>query len=426
MSSRFLHVHRPDNPLGFAQRLDDGNQFVIGDPHQFVARKLPLLSGRGMATAFLAADLDHGQRLSYDKAMKLIVQIKLLPDADQAKAMLAYMKAFNAAATHAARIGFDAKVYSQPSIHGRCYYNLREIFGVSSQTAVRAIGKAVECFAHDKTVCPVFKPLGAVTYDLHTFGFKGVDRVSLLTMSGRIIVPYVVGDYFSGRLHYLKGQADLVYRDGMFFLYCTADVPEPPIGMVEEFLGVDLGIANIATDSTGERFTGEDIDSHRKRHNKARQTFQRRGTKSAKRRLKKLSGKQSRYQHHVNHCIAKRLVAKAKTLGIGISVEELTGIRDRVTVRRKQRSRLSNWSFGHLRQCLAYKARLAGVPMVAVDPRNTSRTCFACGHCSKDNRKSQDCFSCLSCGHEAHADINAARNIGRLGRLVNPPQKWTA
>lgn len=358
--------------------------------------------------------------------MRLIVQIKLLPDTEQAKMLLVYMKAFNSAATHAAGVGFDAKVFSQPSIHERCYYDLRSKFSVSSQTAVRAIGKAVECFASDKTVCPTFKPLGSVTYDQRTFSFKGVDRVSLLTMAGRIIVPYVVGDYFSGRLHYLKGQADLVYRDGLFFLYCTADVPEPPIGKVEEFLGIDLGIANVATDSTGERFTGEDVERHRKRHNKARQTFQRRGTKSARRRLKRLSGKQSRYQHHVNHCIAKRLVAKAKTLGIGIAVEDLNGIRDRITVRRKQRSRLSNWGFAHLRQCLTYKAKLAGVPMVAVDPRNTSRTCFACGHCSKDNRKSQDSFSCLACGHEAHADINAARNIGRLGASVNRPQKWTA
>jgi IS605 OrfB family transposase len=360
--------------------------------------------------------------------MKLVVQIKLLPDSEQAKAILAYVKAFNAAATFAARVGFDAKVFSQPSIHHRCYGEPRCRFGVSSQTAVRAIGKAVECFARDRTVCPKFKPTGAVTYDQRTFTFKGVDRVSLLTMAGRILVPYVVGEYFAGRLDALKGQADLVHCGGLFFLYCAADVPEPPTETVSEFLGVDLGIANIATDSTGECFTGADVERRRKRHVTGRRSFQRRGTKSAKRRLKRLAGKQGRYQKAVNHVVSKRLVAKASALGLGIAVEDLKGIRSRCEpkVRRTQRGRLSNWGFAHLRHCIAYKAKLAGVPVVAVDPRNTSRTCFACGHCSKDNPKSQDCFSCVSCGHTAHADHNAARNIGWLGRQVNPPQKQPA
>lgn len=355
--------------------------------------------------------------------MKLSIQIKLKPDAEQAEALLAYMRAFNAAATEAARVGFETRMFSQPSIHGRCYRELRDMFGISSQTAVRAIGKAVKCFARDKTKCPAFRSLGAIAYDQRTFGFQGIDRVSLLTMGGRIVVPYVVGDYFAERLHALKGQADLVYRNGQFYLLCTADVEEPPVAHVQDFLGVDMGIANIATDSTGERHTGAEVDRHRKRHNKARQTFQRRGTKSTKRRLKKLAGKQSRYQKQENHRISKVIVAKAKALGLGIAIEDLKGLRSRCekTVRRKQRSRLSNWSFYHLRQCLTYKSRLAGVSLVTVNPRNTSRTCFACGHCDKGNRKTQDRFSCLKCGHEDHADHNAAKNVSRLGQLVNLP-----
>ena len=359
--------------------------------------------------------------------MKLVVQIKLLPDAEQSATLLTYMRAFNSAATRAAKVGFEAGVYSQPSIHGRCYRELRDTFGVSSQTAVRAIGKAVECFARDKTKCPVFAPLGAVTYDQRTFSFKGIDRVSLLTMGGRILVPYIVGEYFSGILHAMKGQADLVYRDGKFFLLCTADVPEPPVAAVNEFLGVDLGIANIATDSTGERHTGAEVEKNRKRHMTARTTFQRRGTKSAKRRLKKLSGRQARYQKHTNHVLSKKIVAKASTLGLGIALEDLRGIRSRCEqkVRRTQRSRLSNWSFSQLRAYLTYKAKLAGVQTVTVDPRNTSRTCAVCGHCDKANRKSQDRFSCTSCGHEAHADHNAAKNIAARGEVTHPNKSAT-
>ena len=354
--------------------------------------------------------------------MKLVVQIKLLPDADQAVALLSYMQAFNEAASEAACVGFEAGVFSQPSIHKLCYYGLRKTFKVSSQTAVLAIGKAAECFSRDKTKCPKFRPNGAVTYDQRTFSFKGVDRVSLLTMGGRILVPYVVGDYFSGLVHKMKGQSDLVYRDGKFFLLCTADVPEPPVVTVSAFLGVDLGIVNIASDSEGERHTGVDVERHRKRHQRARSSFQRRGTKSAKRRLKKISGRQSRYQKQVNHTISKKIVAKAKALGLGIAIEDLRGIRTRCEKRfkRKQRSRMSNWSFSHLRHCLTYKARLAGVPLIVVDARHTSQTCLSCGHVDKGNRKSQDQFSCTSCGHADHADHNAACNIAARGASKLP------
>jgi IS605 OrfB family transposase len=345
--------------------------------------------------------------------MKLVVQIRLLPDAGQSEALLAYMRAFNAAATHAARVGFDAGVSCQPAIHGRCYRELRDTFGVSSQTAVRAIGKAVECFARDKTVCPVFAPLGAVTYDQRTFSFKGIDRVSLLTMGGRIIVPYILGEYQRGRLHALKGQADLVYRDGMFFLHCTADIPEPPPIAVTEFLGVDLGIVQIAVDSTGESFSGQAIDQNRKRRATARKQYQRKGTKAAKRRLKKMSGRQSRFQKWVNHGISKRLVEKAKTLGVGISLEDLKGIRTRVepTVGTRFRRRFGNWSFSGLRLCIEYKARLAGVPVVIVDPRNSSRTCSKCGHCEKSNRKSQSVFKCKQCGFSRPAITSASTGL---------------
>ena len=101
-------------------------------------------------------------------------------------------------------------------------------------------------------------------------------------------------------------------------------------------------------------------------------------------------------------------------------LEDLTHIRRRMTVRRKQRARQHNWSFGQLRSFIAYKAKLAGVPVVFVDPRNTSRTCNRCGFVSKRNRTSQAEFSCIRCGHQAHADLNAARNLAVRGFVSAP------
>jgi putative transposase len=349
--------------------------------------------------------------------MKLTIQLQLLPSVEQAALLLSTMERFNEAASFAAQIGFGAGVFSQPSIHKLAYRLIRERYGLSAQLAVRSIGKAVECFANDKTVCHVFKPHGAVTYDQRNLSFKGLDRVSLATLTGREIISLVYGEYQRERFDRIKGQCDLVYRDGKFFLLATVELTEAPPLQVKAFLGVDLGIVQIATTSEGESFSGAATDRTRRRCATARKQYQRKGTKNAKRRLKKLSGRQARFQRHVNHVIAKKIVGRAKALGSGIALENLKGIRVRVetTVGKSFRRRFGNWSFSQLRHFVEYKARLAGVPVVFIDPRNTSRTCSQCGHCEKANRKSQSEFVCKHCGFSSNADWNAATNIGRLG-----------
>ena len=352
--------------------------------------------------------------------MKLTLQLKLVPTADQHTALLATMRAFNAAASYAAQVGFEAHVFSQQAIHVRCYLELRERFGLSSQMAVRAIGKAVETFRRDKKICPVFRSDGAMTYDERLLGWKGPAHVSLLTLQGRELVAMVYGEYQAGFLQRLKGQVDLVYRDCTFYLYATIDIPEDTPIEPTRFLGVDLGIVNIATDSDGHAYTGDAIEAVRARASIARQTYQSTHTKSAKRRLKKMAGSQARFQRWANHGLAKRLVAYAKDTKAALVLEELTHIRSRMTVRQSQRSKQHNWSFRQLREFLTYKAQRAGVPLMFVDPRNTSRTCSRCGFVEKKNRRSQSNFSCLRCGYEANADTNAARNLATRGAVRHP------
>jgi putative transposase len=352
--------------------------------------------------------------------MKLTLQLKLVPTPDQHTALLDTMHAFNTAASSAAKVGFRDHVFSQQAIHIRCYRELRDRFGLSSQMAVRAIGKAVETFKRDKTVCPVFRPEGAMTYDERLLGWKGPAHVSLLTLHGREIVAMVYGEYQAGFLQRLKGQVDLVYRENTFYLYATIDVPEDTPIAPTRFLGVDLGIVNIATDSDGNSYAGDKIEVVRQRSATARRTYQSTHTKSAKRRLKKMAGKQARFQRWANHGLAKRLVAYAKDTKAALVLEELTHIRSRMTVRKSQRSKQHNWSFRQLRDFLVYKARQAGVPLLFVDPRNTSRTCNRCGYVDKNNRRSQADFSCLRCGDTTHADLNAARNLATRGDVTRP------
>jgi IS605 OrfB family transposase len=352
--------------------------------------------------------------------MKLTLQLKLVPTPEQHTALLETMRAFNAGASHAARMGFEAKRYSQQTIHRLCYRELRDRFGLSAQMAVRAIGKAVECFRRSRAVCPVFKETGAMTYDERLLGWKGPAHVSLLTLQGRVIVAMVYGEYQAGFLPRLKGQVDLVYRRGTFYLYATIELPENPPLQAKRFLGIDLGIVNLATDSDGKRYSGEAIERVRQRCMTHRQTYQARGTPSAKHRLKRMAGTQTRFQRHTNHTIANQIVAKAKDTKAVLVLEDLTGIRDRMTVRKRQRSKQHNWSFGHLRHCLTYKALRAGVPLILVDPRNSSRTCRRCGLVEKRNRRSQAEFSCIRCGYTTHADLNAARTLADRGAVSRP------
>ena len=107
--------------------------------------------------------------------MKLTLQLQLLPNRTQKDSLLETMERFNEAATFAAKVGFEAGVFSQPSIHKRSYAAIRTRFGLSAQMTVRAIGKAVDAFACDTTKCPIFKPRGAVIYDHRILAFKGVD-----------------------------------------------------------------------------------------------------------------------------------------------------------------------------------------------------------------------------------------------------------
>ena len=352
--------------------------------------------------------------------MKLTLQLKLVPTAEQHTALLDTMRAFNAAASYAAEVGFRDHVFSQQAIHVRCYRELRNRFGLSAQMAVRAIGKVVETFKRDKKVCPIFRADGAMTYDERILGWKGPAHVSLLTLQRREIVAMVYGEYQAGFLTRLKGQVDLVYRDGTFYLYATIDVPEETPIQPTRFLGVDLGIVNLATDSDGNSYTGDDVEVVRSRSATARKTYQSTHTKSAKRRLKQMAGAQARFQRATNHTLSKRLVAYAKDTKAALVLEELTHMRDRITVRKPQRSKQHNWSFRQLREFLIYKAQRAGIPLLFVDPRNSSRTCHRCGYVDKRNRKSQAEFSCIRCGHHVHADTNAARNLATRG-LVSAP-----
>ena len=348
--------------------------------------------------------------------------LKLAPSLEQGEALLATMRACNAASDRVAEVAFEHRTANKIRLQPLVYGELRERFGLSSQMAVRAISKACEAYKRDKSIRPTFRPLGAVAYDQRILSWKGRDAASILTLTGRILVPVVYqGRWLATTGATLRGAADLTYRDGKFYLAVVIDGPAPPAGPEpDEWLGVDLGIVNIATDSDGTSHSGKGLRALRRRNLQLRRRLQAKRTKSATRLLRHRKRKESRMARDVNHCISKSLVSKAQDTGRGIALEDLQGIRDRVTVRRAQRADLHSWSFHQLRTFIAYKATMAGVPVRPVDPRNTSRTCPECGLIDKRNRPTRDDFRCIGCGLAGPADTFAARNIAGRAAVMQP------
>ncbi len=358
--------------------------------------------------------------LCYNLDMHLTLMMKLLPTAEQSIALLETMERFNAACNAIAEVAFRERTANKIRLQKLVYHDIRERFGLSAQMTVRAISKVAEAYKRDRSKKPVFRPHGAIVYDQRLLSWKGLDRVSILTLQGRKVIPVVFGSYQAAQLKRIRGQADLIYRNGSFYLAVVVDVPEPPVDEPKDWLGVDLGIVNIAADSDGETYSGGHLNGLRKRHARLRSRLQRKGTKSAKRLLKKRRRKERRFATNVNHVISKRLVAKAKGTGRGIALENLKGIRDRLNGSKAQRRSQHSWAFAQLRSFVEYKARLVGVPVVLVDPRNTSRTCPACGCIDKRNRPTQARFSCVSCGFAGPADTIAAGVIARRAVVMRP------
>jgi IS605 OrfB family transposase len=355
--------------------------------------------------------------------MKLVANLKLIPDAAQARALRGTLERCNAACDWLAGIAWDSKTFGQYALHKLAYADVRTKFGLTAQAAVRCIAKVADAYKLDKKTQRHFRKHAAQPYDDRIIRFTKGNAVSIWTIDGRMVIPFVCGEHQRRLIADRKGEVDLMLVRGRFYLAVVCDIDELDLIKITKVLGVDFGIVNIAVDSDGTTYSGAAIEKVRSKLARRKAGLQKRGTKAAKRRLRKLSGQEARFRKHTNHVISKAIVSTAERTECGIGIEELTHIRKRVTARRSQRSRLHSWSFHQLRSFVAYKAQRAGVPIVAVDPRYTSQGCSCCGVIDKRNRPDQATFSCIACGHTQQADLNAARNISLRATavLVTPP-----
>lgn len=387
--------------------------------------------------------VDTGVRICYALLMSTSISTrticcKLALDSIDDAALRQTQAAFNQAATYCASVAWEQAITNKNKLHHIVYAVTRVNYGLGSQLACCARDKAAEAVRAVRAApeqqdrqtgqivpktCPTFRDDSSIRYDLRTYRLMRLDQVSLYAMTGRVIGQMALGDFQRRTLYdrsWKIGGAELIRCANVWYLHISQTKADPASDEPTGVLGADLGIVTIATDSDGTSYTGEQVERTRQWYEKRRAALQRVKTKSAKRRLRRLSGKQKRFQKDTNHCISKRLVVTAKRTARGIALEELQGIRERVRVRSaEQRARHSNWAFNQLRQFVTYKAQLSGVRVVTVDPRYTSQRCSACGHTERANRRTQAEFCCVVCHFATSADYNAAINIERAA--VNQP-----
>jgi len=372
--------------------------------------------------------------------VKTVVQVKLRPDAGQACALEATLRTVNEAACWVSAVAFERRVFREYALRRHAYGELKAR-GLGSQAAQHVIKKTCHAYATLRANIkagnlgrpgskrrvkaesrPVrFRPDAAQPFDDRCLSWQlDTSTVSIWTTAGRLRgIPFACSpDALKTLTRYRQGESDLLHRDGAWYLYATCDVPEAAQYEPSGFLGVDLGIVNIATTSDGAIMAGRKLNRYRRRQRDLRRKLQARHTASARRLLAKRRRKEARFARDVNHCIAKKIVTEAERTSRGIALEDLGGIRERVRLRKPQRVTLSSWAFAQLGSFIGYKARRAGVPVVYVDPAWTSRTCADCGHAGRRNRVSQALFTCRNCGVVAHADRNASRNIAARGKVA--------
>lgn len=259
-----------------------------------------------------------------------------------------------------------------------------------------------------------------LSLDARLFSVRG----ALLTVSTRVKTPrlrlllpgtpaWFTERYPEGKLNAAKLG---ITRSGKAYINLIYRVPQPTQTPAGETLGVDRGLYKIAVTSRGGEYTSNQVRAVRRRHQHTRATLQQKGTRSAKRRLKAMSGREKRFMSDVNHCVSKHL---AHTPNIGcIVLENLTGIR-RNKRNKTTRKWLGQWAFHQLEHYITYKAHQQGIEVALVDPAYTSQRCSACGYTDRNNRR-KGTFACRECGFIANADVNAAINIRDKFLLPTP------
>ena len=362
---------------------------------------------------------------------KLQVSVELRSEIDRT------LQGFADACNQILEVAKRENCWNTTKLHHKAYKPVREATGLKANHVCQAIRRVI---GNAKAVKQVhkFRPT-SLSLDVRTFQYiDNLQTVGVTLMCGRVKFKLSIGNY---QLALLKGQSPTAAtlnktKQGDYYINICVDLPTSPTGKTPKastessrsVIGVDLGRRDIATTSTGKSWSGKQIQNTRDRYSKVRANVQSKRTRSSRRLMRRLSGREQAFMHSLNHNISKQLVQDAKQQNTALAFEDLTNIRESLNQKprsKTERRRTNNWAFYQLRLFVGYKANIAGVPVVFVPPAYTSQTCSRCGHIHPVKGKSYrngKVFKCGHCGFEHDADVNAALNIAALGKSVSLPE----
>ena len=360
------------------------------------------------------------------------LSVVLQPTPEQASALSETSRQFTEAFNTACAYGWHNNERNGVALHHATYRPLKKQYpALVSDLHCQARVKATEALGSAFTLKHKGRKVGCPhsatcppRLNKHTFKVAwAASSVRISTTDGRMSIPFTVPAFAEKWAGGTVLTADLIEREGRWWLHIAVDVPAPQITATEEVVGVDLGIIQPAVTSTN-RFLGKRGWRHAEDRNlRLRRALQSKGTKSAKRHLRKMRRRQANFRRDCDHVLSKQIVEAVEPGGT-VVLEDLTHIRSRVKVRHgEQARRLHGWSFAQILTFVRYKAEGRGVTVALVNPAHTSQTCSACGHTARNNRRSRDAFVCRKCGFRLHADLNGARNIAakyRTARGISP------
>lgn len=297
----------------------------------------------------------------------------------------------------------EMKIRNNIKLHPFVYQDLRTL-GLPSQLAISCIKQA--CGMVKKAKTKPFIKRASIRYNTpRSFSFKN-NILSISTIKGRVKIPIKIPNYALKYFNWKIVESLLTCSNNKYFFTFTFTAESSWTSNQHfEVLGVDCGVNKIAVTSNN-KFYGKDFKSLRIKHDKLISQLQSKGTKSAKRKLKTISGKWSRFMRLKNHEISKKIVDGMKS-GDVVVMEDLIGIR---TIA-KYNKWIHKWAFRQLQSFIEYKALAKGIRIVYINPAYTSKTCNRCN--SLNTKRHSGFFECLDCGFHCDCDLQASKNIAK-------------
>ena len=355
------------------------------------------------------------------------VVCKLKPTGEEHNRLLRTVQAFVNACNHISKIAFERRVFNPVALHHMVYRETRNRFGLPANLAIRARDRVAKAYKLRKDRLLRFDRL-SLDLDARLFRLLRMPdgiHASISTVQKRVKPPLAIGEYQRKLLEGAEPtHAVLTYKRKRFFLHITVEKEAGEPGGNNP-VGVDVGMNNLLVASNGFKAEGKSVARRREHFRRLRSSLQAKGTKSARRRLKRLGDRERRWASTVLHQISRRFVNSLKGGDI-VVLENLKGIR-RAKHRKPQRAGFHSWAFRKLQAYIEYKALEREIQVVRADASNTSKTCPRCGFASGGNRQAQALFRCQACGFQHNADWVACLNLARRagspasGCVVNQP-----